>query len=235
LNTHHKKLLNLIKRHAGKPTQHTFSDSYLGNTNPRYAINVPTLRKIAMHWLTENTTINQRDFIATITSLVSGKSSTEKCLAGILVNYIKPEQFKIDTMTFDTWLDHLTGWVEVDTLCTGDYSVAEITKNFTAWKKLLVSLSKSANINKQRASLVLLCSPLQQLDDDRLVKLAFANINRLKSERDILITKAISWILRSMNKHHQVSLKAFVEENQNVLPKIAVREVFQKIKTGKKN
>lgn len=50
-NKFHQEILNLIQQQAGKPTQHTFLDGYLGNSNPRYPINVPTLRKIAKSWM----------------------------------------------------------------------------------------------------------------------------------------------------------------------------------------
>jgi len=51
MNPHHQELLKLIQAKAGKATQHTFSDSYLGNTHPRYAINAPTLRAIGQGWM----------------------------------------------------------------------------------------------------------------------------------------------------------------------------------------
>ena len=81
---------------------------------------------------------------------------------------------------------------------------------------------------------MLLCKPLTRSDDKGLQVLAFQLIEYLKSEKEILITKAISWILRSMVKLHRNELKKYLTKNKQTLPAIAVRETFAKIKTGKK-
>jgi hypothetical protein len=49
-----------------------------------------------------------------LTSLVKGKSSTEKCMVGILLDAITKEQRKFDPACFEQWLDYLVGWAEVD-------------------------------------------------------------------------------------------------------------------------
>ncbi|MDP2951009.1 MAG: DNA alkylation repair protein, partial [bacterium] len=64
--------------------------------------------------------------------------------------------------------------------------------------------------------------------------LAFENIEKLKPEKDILITKAISWLLRNLIKYHKKEVADYLKKNKNSLPKIAVRETEKKIKTGKK-
>jgi 3-methyladenine DNA glycosylase AlkD len=94
--------------------------------------------------------------------------------------------------------------------------------------------SKSENIQKRRASLVLLCSPLRHTDDESLARIALDTVERLKSEKAILITKAISWVLRSMVKHHKKIVAQYIKDNTGTLPSIAVRETLTKLKTGKK-
>lgn len=64
---------------------------------------------------------------------------------------------------------------------------------------------------------------------------AFENILTLCGEKDILITKAISWLLRSLIKHHKYAVQEFLDENHEQLPPIAVRETIQKLKTGRKS
>jgi 3-methyladenine DNA glycosylase AlkD len=126
------------------------------------------------------------------------------------------------------------GWAEIDAVCTGKYCITEIPKNIPEWKKILTAFSKSKNINKRRASIVFLCSPLSKSDDPRLAEVAFANIDRIKAEKEIIITRAISWVLRSMVKHHRKALENYLKENEKTLPAIAVRETKTKLKTGKK-
>ena len=218
-----------------KPTQHTFSDRYLGNSHPRYSIDVPALRKIARTWMKSHAMLSHKAFTILLTSLVKGRSSTEKCMAGILLDYSAADQRKFNPKLFNHWLDHLEGWAEVDSLCTGDFMVTEIPHNWIAWQSLLDKLSKSKNINKRRASLVLLCSPLRNHHDEKLVALALEIIERLKHEKDIRITKAISWVLRTMEKHYRIILTQYIDMNMESLPKIAVRETMIKLKTGTKN
>jgi 3-methyladenine DNA glycosylase AlkD len=234
LNNHHQAILKLIKEHSGKPTQHTFLDSYLGNTHPRYPINMPTLRKLAKDWMKTHPDLSASAFSKLLSSLVKGESSTEKCVVGILLDYATPLQRKFNAKLFDTWLNHLEGWAEVDSVCTGDYTVTEIPANWKVWKEQLSKFTKSENINKRRASLVLLCSPLRNVIDQKLAVTALRNVDRLKNEKDILITKAISWVLRSMEKHHRHLLVEYLEDNKDTLPKIAMRETMIKLNTGTK-
>lgn len=234
MNPLHKEILEEIQRHSGKPTQHTFLNSYLGNSHPRYPISVPLLRKIAKEWMKTHRDLPVSKFSLLLTSLIKGKSSTEKTMVGILLDNSTIDQRKFDPKLFNTWLNYLEGWAEVDALCTGRYSDSEILSQWKTWKPQLIQFSKSKNIHKRRASLVLLCSPLRKSDDARLAQIALQNTDRLKSEKEILITKAISWVLRSMVKFHRSALEDYLSKQGYSLPKIALRETMIKLKTGKK-
>jgi 3-methyladenine DNA glycosylase AlkD len=69
----------------------------------------------------------------------------------------------------------------------------------------------------------------------RLSDLAFAVVERLKGERPILITKAVSWLLRSMAPRHGLAVAAYLEANAATLPAVAVRETRTKLATGTKS
>jgi 3-methyladenine DNA glycosylase AlkD len=233
MTVHHKEILQKIKKHAGKPTQHTFLDAYLGNSHPRYAISIPLLRKIAKEWMAAHRDLSSSQLSQLLTSLIKGKSSTEKCMVGILLDYSTIHQRKFSPIYFNTWLNFLEGWAEVDSLCTGKYAQSEIISQWKSWKPLLIQFSKDKNIHKRRASLVLLCSPLRKTDDKRLAALGLQQVARLKNEKEILITKAISWVMRSMIKHHRAEVEIFLKEESG-LPSIALRETMRVLKTGKK-
>jgi 3-methyladenine DNA glycosylase AlkD len=66
----------------------------------------------------------------------------------------------------------------------------------------------------------------------RLAEEAFRRIEKLKSEKEIMITKAISWVLRSMIRHYRSEVSNYVDQNAATLPKIAVRETRVKLDTG---
>jgi 3-methyladenine DNA glycosylase AlkD len=233
-NRYHAALLASIKKKSGKATQHTFNDSYLGNSHPRYAINSPILRQIAKSWMSEHKSLLTNELVEVLTTLIQAPSSTEKCLAGIMMDYATKDQRTFDPIIFDSWLNHLIGWAEVDTVCTGKYTVHEIPSQWSRWKRILIHFSKDKNIQKKRASLVLLCAPLRKNENTEIAVTALAIIKRLMHEREVLVTKAISWLLRSMIKHHKSLVNQFVEENKTSLPAIAVREVMTVLKTGKK-
>lgn len=155
-------------------------------------------------------------------------------MVGILMDYSTTDQRKFNPALFEKWLDHLVGWAEVDAVCTSNYTATEIHNQWKVWKPQLNKFSRSKNINKRRASLVLLCSPLRKIQDNRLADQALATVEKLKHENEILITKAISWVLRSMVKHYRKELEVYLQQNGNTLPKIAFRETMVKLKTGKK-
>ncbi len=234
MHPQHKAILAQIKEHSGKSTKHTASDAYLGTTHPRYPINLPTMRAIAKAWLRADENRDPQEFCSTLTSLIRGKSCTEKLMAGLILNGAKSDYQSFDPKIVVKWLDHLIGWAEIDTLCTGTYAATELPRRWTAWKKILTDLSCSPNINKRRASLVLFCTPLRKANDPRLMREAFRIMNRLKGEKEVIITKAISWVLRCGIVHHAGEVKKYVDLNEETLPKIAVRETRTKLATGRK-
>lgn len=234
LHPAHKEILQEIKDQSGAATKHTFLASYLGNDHPRYAISSPVMRKIAREWAARNSSMPAEDFRNVVTSLMYGKTFTEKCLGGILLDYARPAQRKFDISIFGEWLDQLQGWAEVDALCTGKFSLIELPASFTKWKPFLKKLSKSDKIEKRRASLVFFCSPISHCTDKSIAALALENISALKHEKEILITKAVSWLLRSMIKHYRPEVETYLAANADSLPAIAVRETKLKLKTGKK-
>ncbi|RAW00551.1 DNA alkylation repair protein [Pseudochryseolinea flava] len=234
MNSHHRDLLEAIEHAAGEPTQHTFSDTYLGNSNPRFAINAPTLRAIARTWSMENKALSQNEFVTTIDSLIKGVSSTEKMLAGMLLDRATADQRAFNPKSFDKWLEHLCGWAEVDVVCTGAFTSKTLPLQPNAWSPLLTKFSKSKDIHKRRASLVFLCSPMSHHKASWMEAIAIHNIERLKSEKEILITKAISWLLRSMIKNYRSTVEKYLKLQGDTLPAIALRETKTKLLTGRK-
>lgn len=234
MNSHHHDLLEAIQNASGQATHHTFSDTYLGNSNPRFAINAPALRAIARTWSTENKALSQKEFLATISSLIKGESSTEKMLAGMLLDCATTEQSAFAPKNFDEWLEYLCGWAEVDVVCSGKFSIKALPLQPNTWSSLLTKFSRSKDIHKRRASLVFLCSPVRRHKETWMEELAIANIERLKSEKEILITKAISWLLRSMIKNYRKTVEQYLKEQESSLPAIAVRETKTKLLTGRK-
>ena len=109
MDRHHKDILTAIRANANKATQHTHQDNYLGSSHPRYDISSPVLRMLAKEWMKSHRDLAADDFVKIVTSLIEGKSATEKWMAGMLMDYARPEQLAFDPALFDDWLEHLEG------------------------------------------------------------------------------------------------------------------------------
>lgn len=207
---------------------------YLGTPNPVESIGTPEIKKLLSDWKKKHPDLTYKQLIALMNRLNAATSFNEKTLApGLLARYPKLKKH-LDITLYDRWLNNLHGWAEIDTYCQSMFDAGEILSQWSPWKKLFVSFRKSPIIAKRRASLVLLCKPVRTGTDQRLADLAFANIETLKHEKDILITKAISWLLRDLIANFRSRVEEYLQVHEAELPRIAVRETRRKLETGRK-
>lgn len=237
----HAEILKEFKKNKGKKGSSSWAaDKYLGSPHQCFEVSVPVRRKIAREWSKKYTDISYIDFVNVISSLAEGKSYDEKTMTGMLLVNFPEFRKKIAATTaglnlIDSWLNHFVGWAEVDSFCQNTFKVDEVLPNWSAWEVLVRKLSKCRNINKRRAALVLLVGPAHYSNDRQILNLSFEIIDSLKHEKPILITKAISWLLRSAVDQHKKEVEGYLKSNLDSLPKIAIRETLIKIKTGTKN
>jgi 3-methyladenine DNA glycosylase AlkD len=109
-----------------------------------------------------------------------------------------------------------------------------LLEDWPAWRSLVKRLARDSSLHRRRAALVLLVGPVRHCRDARLRELALETIDTLKAQREIMITKAISWLLRSLITQHRDAVARYLEANAADLPKIAVRETRTKLATGRK-
>ncbi len=232
MNPLHQQILKLIQ--SASPERNIYNTSqYHGTTHKHYYISNPQHHALIKEWL-KNKTLNLKEYLELLGSLYQGDSHEEKTSGGRLLEYLPKLREQVPPQKLDLWLNYLEGWAEVDSLCQNKFKVKEILEKWEEWEKLLGQLAQDRNIHKRRASLVFLTGPVGQSDDSRLSELAFKNIDLLKAEKDILITKAISWLLRSLIRYHRHEVEKYLLGNKDTLPKIAIRETNQKLLTGKK-
>lgn len=235
-NKYHIEILTELKKHANRATksQRERERKYIGTKKFCCTVSVPLRRKIAKEWIRKNPKLSFSEFLGLLNSLHQGKSHDEISFAGKLLEQLPNFRKKLNPEILNDWLNRVKGWAEVDSICQSKFSAKEFLENWQAWKKLLQKLAKDKNPHKKRASLVLLTTPVRESSDLKLAKLAFENIDGLKTEKDILVTKAISWLLRDLIKNHRKLVKFYLKENSDTLPKIAIRETKNKLSTGKK-
>ena len=237
MHPEHTVLLDEL-RQAARPIRHDRppqNDSYGGSGRPFFNVSVPDRRAIIKRWLAGHKTITADAFFAVVDSLTQGQSHEEKTLAGMLVAANRKARRAVTTGDLDRWLGRLHGWAEVDTWCQNLFTADDMLADWPAWNRLIDRLSTDENINKRRAALVLLNGPVHYSPDPRFSDLAFTVLERLQAERPILITKAVSWLLRSLITRHRDAVVAYLAANAASLPAIALRETKTKLKTGTKS
>lgn len=236
-NKIHKNILKEIdKLKTGtKNTNTEWVSKYLGTDKIFHGFNTAQIIDLAKRIINEND-MDDIETIALLNSLYqNGTTYTEIAVAAVILGLSKSFLKNFDPKHLDLWLNYTHGWAENDVLCQSNFGSEILLSNWSKWEKILKEFNQSTNINKRRASLVLLTKSLRQSDDKRLSELAFKNIEKLKTEKEILITKAVSWLLRSLVKFHKDEVAKYLKENKDSLPKIAYREALAKVETGRKN
>jgi len=230
-NKYHLDLLNLFQTHQNIQSNNSWVKKYLGTTKTLYCLKTGDKIKLIKDYL-KPIDLSSTNFSDLLISLSTGASFEELSAMGPILGFYPAYRNKLPPKIINKLFDHVQGWAETDVTCT--FTADDLLADWPGWKELLTDFSVDKNIHKRRASLVLFTQPLRLSPDPRFYKLALQNIDKLKLEKDILITKAISWVLRSMIKYHPEIVKDYLEKNKDSLPRIAVREVSTKLATGKK-
>jgi 3-methyladenine DNA glycosylase AlkD len=233
----HAKLVAELEAAGGpaRPATPDNNDSYSSSGLPCHFVSIPELRAMVRAWRRAHRDADAPEIVALADSLFDGRSYEERVLGAVLLQGSARAAGAVGPDLVEAWLGRLRGWALVDSLCASVFSADRLTTDWPAWRRLIGRLSTDADINKRRAALVLLATPTRTSDDPRFRDLAFEVIDRLKSERAILITRAVSWLLRSMAMRHAAEARAYVEANAATLPAIAVRETRVKLATGTKS
>jgi 3-methyladenine DNA glycosylase AlkD len=230
-----KEILELIRRHAPPSVSPYAHASYTGAAHRSYGLSTPVMRQLVREWVKENrANLTFDEWVVTLDDLYRGESLEEKMVTGKLLGAFPAFRRKLPLPRLDAWLNELQGWAEVDGTCQSVFTAEDLLANWNEWQAFLRKLAADANINKRRACLVLLTKPIRDSDDPKLISLALELVEALKHERDKLITKAISWLLRAGIKHHRTEIERYVESKHETLPRVAVREVNNKLTTGRK-
>lgn len=233
INTY-KTILSEVNKLPGKGTQsdRAWVKKYLGSHRSTRCVKTSLIRQKAKQ-IANNTPLALQKLIDLVDYLYSHATTFEEMsFAASLLGQFPQLTPKIPFSKIKRWLTFCHGWAEVDTLCSTDFYT---TKKIKSWEKFLNQLAISKNVNFRRASLVLLCKPLRQSSDLRLANLSLGLVEKLKFEKDILITKAVSWILRSMVKNFPAIVGEYLDTQALTLPKIALRETRKKLETGRKS
>jgi 3-methyladenine DNA glycosylase AlkD len=233
----HRQLLRQIQALGDPPRlapEGRENDSYGSSGRLFYWLPVPARRRIARDWLRQHAALSPDEILAVVESLFGGESHEEKTLAALILGYSARAREHVRPADVERWLAQLNGWAEIDSLCQSVFTAEELLARWRPWHAAIRKFSKHGSPTYRRAALVLLTGPVRSSDDPRFRELAFEVIERTQHERIILLTKAISWLLRSMVDHHGPAVRRYLAANAATLPKIALRETRTKLDTGRK-
>ncbi|MEO0447229.1 MAG: DNA alkylation repair protein [Verrucomicrobiota bacterium] len=199
-----------------------------GSRRRHNGLSNPTMRGFVKEWKKRHPSLSYEDWQQTLDHLYHGPSIEEACLAGFLLETSPRLRQQLPLPTLDRWINCLEGWREIDTTCQSTFSDSEYLARWEHWEPLLKDFAYRSTISHRRASLVLLIKALRHTKDDRLLTLTLININQLREEKDKLITKAISWALRSAINQFGDEVSSYVHDHRDQLPSVAVREFERK-------
>lgn len=229
-----QKLIGFAKGTKNKK-EIDFVRSYLGTQKKYLCVKTSDIVKIAKEITKKQDDFSSKEMLDLLNQLFSGETIEEHLLGGKIFTLLSPEnRTKIPFSKLKKWLEKTNGWVEVDVICQSAYTAPEVLARWDDWEKAIKDFSKSRNIQVRRASLVLQCLSARKTNDKKVRKLAFEIVDRLKSENEVLITKAVSWLLRSLVFQGKEEVRDYLIKHESSLPRIAFRETMKKIKTGKK-
>ncbi len=208
--------------------------SYMGTPHKYYGLKSQELGIILKKQLPEIGKLSYEEWLQLLDELYKSPIFEMKMFAGSILRRSKKQRSDLDLEKLSQWLDSLIGWAEVDVTCQTTFEADELLSRWAEWKPFLQKLNKDKNVSKRRASLVLMIKSLRSSEDKKLEQLALQNVQSLMHEKDILITKAVSWILREMIKKHRSAVEDFLSKHSKELPAIALRETRRKLETGRK-
>jgi len=227
---------------------------YLGTSKKFLCVKAPDRDKLLREVLKETKDSSGKKLIAMLDELFSSSVHDYINFAGKFLTKSRKARESVSLRQIEKWVSKTEGWAECDVICQSLFDEKEVLERWKNWEKFIRKLSKSEspsakaaegllcshsakkskNIQLRRASLVLQVKSNGKSHDPRLRKLAFETVEKLKHEKSVLITKAISWVLREMSRKNKEVVKKYLLANKSTLPPIAYRETMRKITTGKK-
>ena len=216
---YHQEIISSLQKLSGHsvPNLDGFGLKYVGTLKPSFHADSKTMRSIAKNFV-KNNQLSVPELTNLIDSLYYGETYDEVAIAALIVGDSPELRSSLSPQTLHHWIVNTHGWAECDVLCQMAFNPEDFLSHWPIWEKALKTFAKDKNVQVRRASLVLLTKSFRLSDDPRLVGVAIHNLDLLKSEKDILITKAVSWVLRAMIKFHKETVAKYLEQNLDYLP-----------------
>jgi 3-methyladenine DNA glycosylase AlkD len=233
VQTERQELLAQIEAHADPRYAKVVQRSILSPLGV-YGLRVWQIRGIVRAWRREHRDVAMDDLLALVEALWAGGSREERLIALELPQHYPAAIPQLTWEDFDRWRGDLDNWELTDVLGVGVLGpwVGACSERR---ERHLWDLVKEEDIWNRRLALVAIVGLSRARASVSLLDLALGLIDQVRDEPDRTITRAISWVLRELAKEHPREVTAYLEENVHLLPKQVVREVTNKLTTGRKD
>jgi 3-methyladenine DNA glycosylase AlkD len=199
-----------------------------------YGLRVWQIRHIVRAWRREHRDVAIDDLFPLVEALWAGESREERLIALELPQHYPSLISQLTWEHFDRWRRDLDNWELTDVLgvgVLGPWLAASVERR----ERHLWDLVQDEDVWSRRLGLVSIVGLNRAGTQIDLTPLALGLIDQVKEEPDRAITRAISWVLRELGKEHPGEVAAYLDENVDLLPKQVLREVTNKLTTGRKD
>lgn len=231
--TERSRLLHEIRARADPAYQKVVERS-ISSSLTVYGLRVWEIRQIVKGWRRDHKDVSLDDLLPLVETLWAGESREERLVALELLQHYPHLIPDLSWARFESWRQNLDAWELTDVLGVGVLGpwVAHDTERRGHHLRELLS---DEDVWSRRLGLVGGIGWHRAQEGADLPLFVVELIDQAKDERHPLITKAVSWALRYLVKRHPAEVEAYLEENEAALAAHVLREVRNKLQTGRKD
>ena len=199
-----------------------------------YGLRVFEIRQILRDWRREHKDVALRDLLSLVQALWDGESREERLLALELLRHYPASIAELTWRQLDDWRKDSDNWELIDVLglgVLGPWIAFDAQERATRLWDLLAR----EDVWSRRLGLVATLGLERSETVFDSAALALELVDQCREERDPKISKAVSWVLRDLSRNHSDVITAYLEENEALLAPHVVREVTNKLTTGRKS
>jgi len=233
MTTEKQQLLAEIEAHADPRYERVVRKSVPSRLTV-YGLRVFEIKRLVKAWRQEHKGVALEDLLVLVETLWKGPSREERLVAlGLLQHY--PQTIpQLSRTQFDRWRQDLDSWELTDVLGR-EVLGAWVAEDQEGRAEYLWALIEDRDVWSRRLGLIGGIGLIRVQKEEGSLDLLLDLVDHLKHDHEPPITKAVSWALRELGKRYPERVSAYLEANEASLARHVIREVRNKLETGRKN
>ena len=199
-----------------------------------HGLRVFEIRGIVRCWRSQHKDVDLDDLLAFVEALWAGPSREERLVALELLQHYPDSIPQLTWEHFDRWRRDLDSWELTDVLGLGVLGVW-VAADQEGRARHLWDLIADEDVWSRRLGLVGGIGLNRALQTVESATLVLEMVDQVKEDRHPMITRAVSWTLRALGTRHPAEVLSYLEANEDILARHVVREVTNKLTTGRKD